>query len=37
LAAHYDAAIAAKASPTEALKSTFITACLAPTSVAVGL
>jgi len=37
LAAHYDAAIAAKASPTDALKSTFITACLAPTSVAVGL
>jgi hypothetical protein len=34
---HYDAAIAAKASPTEALKSTFITACLSPTSVAMGL
>ena len=34
---HYDAAIAAKASPTDALKSTFITACLAPTSVAIGL
>lgn len=34
---HYDAAIAAKASPTDALKSTFIVACLAPTSVAIGL
>ena len=34
---HYDAAIAAQASPTEALKSTFITACLSPTSVAIGL
>ncbi|MES1175436.1 MAG: hypothetical protein ABUL62_14030 [Myxococcales bacterium] len=34
---HYAAAIAAKASPTDALKSTFIVACLAPTSVAVGL
>jgi hypothetical protein len=34
---HYDAAIALKATPTDALKSTFITACLAPTSVAVGL
>ena len=34
---HYDAAIAAKATPTDALKSTFITACLSPTSVAMGL
>jgi len=34
---HYAAAIAAKASPTDAMKSTFIVACLAPTSVAVGL
>jgi hypothetical protein len=34
---HYDAAIAANASPTDALKSTFITACLSPTSVAIGL
>ncbi len=34
---HYAAAVAAKASPTDALKSTFIVACLAPTSVAVGL
>ena len=34
---HYDAAIAAGAKPTDALKSTFIVACLAPTSVAVGL
>jgi hypothetical protein len=34
---HYAAAIAAKASPTDALKSTFIVACLAPTSVALGL
>jgi hypothetical protein len=34
---HYDAAIAAKASPTDALKSTFITANLSPTSVAMGL
>jgi hypothetical protein len=37
LGAHYDAAIAAGASKTDALKSTFITACLAPTSVAIGL
>ena len=34
---HYDAAVALKATPTDALKSTFISACLAPTSVAVGL
>jgi hypothetical protein len=34
---HYDAAVAAGATPTDALKSTFITACLSPTSVAVGL
>lgn len=34
---HYDGAVAAGASPTDALKSTFITACLAPTSVAIGL
>ncbi|HVY26675.1 MAG TPA: hypothetical protein VHB79_08980 [Polyangiaceae bacterium] len=34
---HYDAAVAAGATPTDALKSTFVTACLAPTSVAVGL
>lgn len=37
LTEHYDAAIAAKASPTDALKSTFIVACLSPTSVAIGL
>ena len=37
LAEHYDAAIAAKASPTDALKSTFVVACLSPTSVAMGL
>jgi hypothetical protein len=34
---HYDAAVAAGATPTDALKSTFITACLSPTSVAIGL
>lgn len=34
---HYDAAILAKANATDALKSTFITACLSPTSVAIGL
>ncbi|MEI9952459.1 MAG: hypothetical protein WDO74_26640 [Pseudomonadota bacterium] len=34
---HYDAAIAAGAKPPDALKSTFIVACLAPTSVAIGL
>ena len=34
---HYDAAIGAGASKTDALKSTFITACLSPTSVAIGL
>jgi hypothetical protein len=34
---HYDAAIAEGAMPTDALKSTFITACLSPTSVAIGL
>ncbi len=34
---HYNAAIAAGAKPTEALASTFIVACLSPTSVAVGL
>ena len=37
LTEHYAAAIAAKATPTDALKSTFITACLSPTSVAIGL
>ncbi|MEI9942512.1 MAG: hypothetical protein WDO69_35305 [Pseudomonadota bacterium] len=37
LSDHYDAAIAAGAKPTDALKSTFIVACLAPTSVAIGL
>jgi hypothetical protein len=34
---HYDAAVAAGGNPTDALKSTFITACLSPTSVAIGL
>ena len=34
---HYDAAVAAGAKPTDALKSTFIVACLSPTSVAIGL
>jgi len=34
---HYDAAITAGAKPTDALKSTFIVACLSPTSVAIGL
>jgi len=34
---HYAASMAAGASAADALKSTFITACLAPTSVAIGL
>ena len=34
---HYTSAVAAGASPTDALKSTFVTACLSPTSVAIGL
>jgi hypothetical protein len=34
---HYAAAMAAGASAADALKSTFVTACLAPTSVAIGL
>ena len=34
---HYAAAVTAGASAADALKSTFITACLSPTSVAVGL
>ena len=34
---HYNAAVSAGAKPTDALTSTFIVACLAPTSVAVGL
>jgi hypothetical protein len=34
---HYDAAIAAGAKPTEALKSTFVLACTSPTSLAMGL
>ena len=34
---HHDAAIAAKATPTEALKSTFVLACTSPTSLAMGL
>jgi hypothetical protein len=37
LVEHYDAAIAAGGKPVDALKSTFIVACLSPTSVAVGL
>ena len=37
LSEHYDAAIAAGASATDALKSTFVTACLSPSSVAIGL
>ena len=37
LASHYDAAVKAGANPTDSLKSTFITACLSPTSVAMGL
>jgi hypothetical protein len=37
LSDHYDAALAAGAKPTDALKSTFIVACLSPTSVAIGL
>jgi hypothetical protein len=37
LADHYDAAVKAGAKPTDALISTFIVACLAPTSVAIGL
>jgi len=37
LTEHFDAAVAAGAKPTDALKSTFVVACLAPTSVAIGL
>ncbi len=37
LADHFAAAVTAGATPTDALKSTFITACLSPTSVAIGL
>jgi len=37
LTEHFDAAMKAGASRTDALKSTFVTACLSPTSVAVGL
>jgi hypothetical protein len=37
LTEHYAAAMAAGASATDALKSTFATACLSPTSVAIGL
>jgi hypothetical protein len=37
LQAHYDDAITAKATPTEALKSTFVLACTSPTSLAMGL
>jgi len=37
LQAHYDAAIQQGASRTNALKSTFITACLAPSATAIGL
>ena len=37
LSDHYDAAVKAGATPTDSLKSTFITACLSPTSVAMGL
>ena len=37
LSDHYAAAMAAGASATDAVKSTFVTACLSPTSVAIGL
>ena len=37
LQAHYDAAVQQGASRTNALKSTFITACLAPSATAIGL
>ena len=37
LTEHFDAAMQAGASRTDALKSTFVTACLSPTSVAIGL
>ena len=37
LRGHYDAAVAEGASPTNALRSTFVTACLAPSFVAIGL
>ena len=37
LQGHYTAAVAAGAKPTDALKSTFIVACLSPTSLAMGL
>ena len=37
LQAHYSAAIAAKATPTSALRSTFAAACQSPTSLALGI
>lgn len=37
LKAHYQAAMGAGASPSDALKSTFVTACLAPSAVSIGL
>jgi hypothetical protein len=37
LSDHYNAAVAAGASATDALKSTFVVACLSPTSVTIGL
>ena len=37
LTEHFDAAMKAGATKTDALKSTFVTACLSPTSVAIGL
>ena len=37
LSEHYDAAMTAGATAADALKSTFVIACLSPTSVAIGL
>jgi hypothetical protein len=37
LQAHFEASLATGASPSDALKSTFIAACLAPSSISVGL
>ena len=34
---NYTAALAAKATPTDSLKSTFTLACIAPSSIAMGL
>jgi hypothetical protein len=37
LRSHFDAAVKQGASASDALKSTFVTACLAPSSVGIGM